>query len=291
MLHPALRDIVDELDVNDFAATTWRDSTSSSGLSLSVETFAQRVRDASGRVVGTVLISKPAVAMNTMAMLCAVGDLEHLQRMEQFAELARRPAAVLFADLEGSTQLAKMLPTAAYFAMIRRITRAADQCVIDSGGLVGRHAGDGVAAFFAAETDGSESAAARRCITAAHAIERSIAQIAEQHQLAPHTLAVRAGLHFGATLHIGSILTPGRTEVTALGDEVNETARIEACAKGGRMLASKNLIERLDRPDAAALGIDPSHVTYTQLADLGTATDKARRDAPAVPVYDLNDLR
>jgi len=38
--------------------------------------------------------------------------------------------------------------------------------------------------------------------------------------------------------------------VTALGDEVNEAARIEACASGGRMLASKNPIERLDPNDA-----------------------------------------
>jgi len=38
--------------------------------------------------------------------------------------------------------------------------------------------------------------------------------------------------------------------VTAVGDEVNEAAGIEACASGGRMLASKNPIERLD-PNAA----------------------------------------
>ena len=34
-------------------------------------------------------------------------------------------------------------------------------------------------------------------------------------------------------------------------DEVNEAARIEACAAGGRMLASKHLVERLDPDDAA----------------------------------------
>jgi len=41
--------------------------------------------------------------------------------------------------------------------------------------------------------------------------------------------------------------------VTALGDEVNEVneaARIEASASRGRMLASKNPIERLDPNDA-----------------------------------------
>jgi hypothetical protein len=39
--------------------------------------------------------------------------------------------------------------------------------------------------------------------------------------------------------------------------------------------------------DAAALGIDVDGITYTQLADLDTATDKARPDAPAIPVYDI----
>ncbi len=68
-------------------------------------------------------------------------------------------------------------------------------------------------------------------------------------------------------------------------------ARSMRCATGGRTLASKNLIERLDRDDAAALGIDPNRITYTQLAELDTATDKARRDAPAVSVYDINVTR
>jgi class 3 adenylate cyclase len=50
--------------------------------------------------------------------------------------------------------------------MARRLVRTADRCVIAAGGLVGRHVGDGVVAFFLAETMGSESAAARACITA-----------------------------------------------------------------------------------------------------------------------------
>jgi class 3 adenylate cyclase len=86
---------------------------------------------------------------------------------------------------------------------------------------------------------------------------------------------------------LGSIITSGRSEVTALGDEVNEAARIEACASGGRALASKALVERLNSDDAAALDIDPNDVVYTPLADLDTATDKARRDAPALAVCDL----
>lgn len=56
---------------------------------------------------------------------------------------------------------------------------------------------------------------------------------------------------------------------------------------GRRLLASKNLIERLDPNDAASLGINPDCLTYTRLADLSTATDKARHDAPAIAVCEV----
>ena len=98
---------------------------------------------------------------------------------------------------------------------------------------------------------------------------------------------MRFGLHWGSTLYVGRILTTGRSEVTALGDEVNETARIEACATGGRSLASKSLVERLTGADADLLGINPSRTTYTPLAELATATDKARRDAPSIAVCEV----
>ena len=98
---------------------------------------------------------------------------------------------------------------------------------------------------------------------------------------------MRFGLHWGATLYVGRLMTSGRAEVTALGEEVNETARIEACATGGRALASKALLERLDPADATALDIDPAQVSYTPLAGLSTASEKARRHAPAIAVCEL----
>jgi class 3 adenylate cyclase len=121
----------------------------------------------------------------------------------------------------------------------------------------------------------------------ARSLQRATQEIAAHYDLRNEEVTLRAGLHWGATLYIGSIITAGRTEVTALGDEVNEAARIEACATGGRVLASKELVERLSPDDATALGIDPDHLTYDQLADLDSATEKARRDAPAIAVCDL----
>jgi hypothetical protein len=68
---------------------------------------------------------------------------------------------------------------------------------------------------------------------------------------------------------------------------VNETARIEACATGGLMLGTKDLLERLESDDAATLDLDPARLSYTALADLPAATEKARRDAPAIAVTEL----
>ena len=111
--------------------------------------------------------------------------------------------------------------------------------------------------------------------------------IAERSDLAESDVSFRFGLHWGSTLYMGRILTGGRSEVNALGDEVNEAARIEACATGGKALASKSLIERLNRTDADTLRLDTTHTTYTPLSELPTATDKARRDAPSIAVCEV----
>lgn len=248
---------------------------------------AVRVPDGDGRIAGTAVMLKPEAKMSVLATMAALGDLRHLNRMQGVTKAGRRAAAILFADLEASSQLARRLSTAGYFALGRRIVRVADQCVVDNGGLVGRHTGDGVGGFFLAETAGSESQAARCCIQAARNLKAALAEVAVRSDLRPEELVMRFGLHWGSTLYVGQIATSGRMEVTALGDEVNEGARIEACAAGGRTLASKDLLERLDPDAAGALGLDPHRLTYTPLAELPSASEKARRDAPAIAVCEV----
>jgi class 3 adenylate cyclase len=233
------------------------------------------------------MLFRPAVRMNVLGTMALERDPGHLDRQRTVARAERRPAAILFADLEGSSALARTLSTSSYFATGRRIVRATDRCVVDAGGLVGRHVGDGVVAFFPVEVFVSESAAAAACVRAARRIEESIPEVASRCGLSSEQLVMRFGLHWGSTIYMGNIGTVARSEVTALGDEVNEAARIEACASGGRMLASKPLVERLSAAHARDVGIDTDGIAYTQLAELATATDKARRDAPAIAVCEL----
>lgn len=288
IVDPRLRDIVDQLSPADLQdALSIASPGSGAGMAVEIQVTLMPVRDGDGQLAGAIVLSKPAASMAVLAAMAAGGDLRHFERMQQVAKPGRRPAAVLFADVESSTPLARRLSTASYFSLGRRMTRAADRCVVDAGGLVGRHVGDGVVAFFLADTTGSESAAARSCIQAARDIKHAMIDVAARSDLAPEDLVMRFGLHWGATLYVGQIITSGRAEATALGDEVNEGARIEACATGGRTLASKQLLERLEPEDAAELGLNLDRLTYTPLADLPTATEKARRDAPAVAVCEL----
>jgi class 3 adenylate cyclase len=287
LVDDSLHDVIDDLSPWSFEMGIVRPlATGTEGDFLAL-VKALRVRAEDGTLVGTMITFKPAAGMDVMGILALERDLSHLQRTLAMGRAARRPAAILFADLERSSALARTLSTANYFNVGRRIMRATDRCVVDAGGVAGAHVGDGVVAFFPAELFDSVSDAARACICAARAVQAAMLDVATRSGLAPEDLVMRFGLHWGSTIFIGNISTAARGEVTALGDEVNETARIEACATGGRMLASKGLIERLTDVDAAAVGVDPDRLTYTQLADLASATDKARRDAPAIAVCAL----
>lgn len=245
-----------------------------------------RLHTSEGRFAGTASLVLPGLPGAVISLL-GTGDHATLERMLELLRPARRPGAVMFVDLEGSAQLARRLSTHSFFALIRRLIFRIDEEVVSRGGVVGKHAGDGASAFFLQETFGPESAAARACIEAARGIRDRTAEVATRTGLEPHELVVRFGLHWGGSLYVGRLLTGGRTEVTALGEEVNETARIESCATGGRALASKSLIEQLSDADAEGLGLSRDELRYTPLAEFPHVTPKAARDAPSIAVCEL----
>jgi class 3 adenylate cyclase len=281
-------DLIDDLQAEEHPLVwTWQTDFTFAGTDVPGRQTWIALADTNGTLAGYCCLLKPEAGMSQLSAAVAMADPSHLERMRVVESPDRHPAAILMADLEASSAVARRLSTAQYFAFMRRLVRAEDDRIIDEGGIVGRHAGDGVVAFFLPETIGSESAAARSCIIAARTLQGVLADVAQRSELAPSELSLRFGLHWGATLYMGRLNTRGRSEVTALGDEMNETARIEACASGGRALASKSLIERLNQTDANELGLDHRRLTYTPLSELATATDKAKRDAPLIAVCEI----
>jgi class 3 adenylate cyclase len=221
--------------------------------------------------------------------MVARGDEEMFSRMATLIEPGRRKAAVLFADLQGSAALSRKLPSAAYFKLVRAITSAIDQVVINHKGIVGKHAGDGVTAFFLADDLGDPSKAACAAIKAAR--EMGVAAGTAAKEVGDETGLIEAsdcvinvGIHWGGTLYMGQLVTGGRLEVTALGDEVNECARIQEAARDGDVLASKAIIEHVSPEGASELGFDPDLVLYRTISELPNASEKAVKDAGGISI-------
>jgi len=256
-----------------------------------VQYIACRVHSADGTFAGTAYFYGSTLPARLIALVTR-GNEEMFQRMAALVEPGRRSAAVLFADLQSSGALSRRLPSAAYFELVRDLTTEMDQAVIRHQGIVGKHAGDGVTAFFLVDDFPTPSSCAAAAIEAAHEVRMTACRVAEE--LAERTglfdaadCAINIGLHWGGTLFMGQVVTGGRLEVTALGDEVNEGARIQQAARDGALLASKALVERLSVEDGRRIGVDPEEVVYTTVAELPGADAKVVRDAGTLPVTEL----
>jgi class 3 adenylate cyclase len=255
---------------------------------IRVNYLGTRSYDSRGECAGTLFLYGPSLRTRTLSLV-ARGDEGMLNRMAGLIEPGRRKTAVMFADLQSSADLSRRLPTSAYFSLIQAITTAVDQAVADMRGIVGKHAGDGVTGFFLAEELGSSEDAARVALEAARAVNSAASRAADEVMAEVGVLdapncAMNIGVHWGGTLYMGQIVTGGRLEVTAIGDEVNECARIQETARDGKILASKPLIEHLTDEDARRLGIDPNSVGYRTLGELPGVSEKAVRDAGSIPV-------
>jgi class 3 adenylate cyclase len=231
----------------------------------SVGALGHTLRDADG-IVGFLLVYGPALPSNLLALLTA-GDQGMFTRMARLADPQPVEAAILFADLEASAALSRRLPSSAFFAFVCALSSAIDDEVIARHGIVGKHAGDGTIAFFLAEDAGGAAEAAGAAVEVARAIPAAADRAAREVEdlLEPGEKAVNVGVHWGGSLYMGQVVTRGRLEVTALGDEVNECARIQQAASGGQI-----------------------YVRYVALADMDGVDDKVKRDAGALSVVDLS---
>jgi class 3 adenylate cyclase len=166
--------------------------------------------------------------------------------------------------------------------MVRRLWMGIDAAVAEHTGIVGKHAGDGASAFFLVDDLGSPSAAASAALRAASKIHE-VSRGAFNDVLESDCL-MKVGLHWGGSLYMGQLVPGGRLDVTALGDEVNEAARIQETAGPGETLATKQLVEQLTQDDAAALGVDLEKLSYRPLSEIDGAPEKATRDAGGLAV-------
>ena len=151
-------------------------------------------------------------------------------------------ASFLFADIRGSTSLAERLHAAAFHALLDRFYATATGCVIAHGGGVDKFVGDEVVAMFFPLMSGPRHPA--------HAVEGALALLrATGHGDAGGPwVPVGVGVHTGLAW-VGAVGDKSHTELTALGDTVNVTARLASAAGAGEILVTSAA--------AQAAGLDP----------------------------------
>jgi class 3 adenylate cyclase len=245
-----------------------------------VQALMVRCRDEAGAPIGTFFVYSSGLPANILALLVR-GDEELFKRTAELIEARRHAAAILFADLEGSGTLVTRLKPRLYFELLRSLLTGIDGLVADHGGIVGKHGGDGATAFFLSDQLGGNRAAARAALEvarsaptiASNAAVKAVGTAGSELQL-----RVNVGVHWADQLYLGQVITGGRLEVTALGAEVNECARLQESAHGGESLASKAVLDQLGPADRSALGLTEG-LAFRALGDLPTAAEKVRRDA------------
>jgi adenylate cyclase len=151
----------------------------------------------------------------------------------------------LFVDLEGSTQLAERLGSAAYFELLRLFVEDLTEPVLETEGEIYQYAGDEVVITWPIEK-GVRAANCVRCFFAIHAaVEREPARYARDFGVVPR---FRGGLNGGSVTagELGEL----RQQIVFVGDILNTAARLEEHAKraGLDLVVSGALLDRLALP-------------------------------------------
>jgi adenylate cyclase len=155
-----------------------------------------------------------------------------------------REVTVLFADLRGFTRLSEQRLPFDTIYVLNRYFQAIGGAIEKAGGHVDKFIGEGIMALFGLE--GDAAVGATRSLRAAIAMQAALEQLnVELEGDVPEPLRMVIALHQG-TMIVGEMGYGKSTSLTAVGDAVNVTSRLEGIAKEADvpLVVSADLLER-----------------------------------------------
>ena len=151
---------------------------------------------------------------------------------------------LLFADIRGSTSIAEGMSAAAFRQVLDRFYDTAAEVVIANEGSIDKFVGDELVALFMPMLAGEQHAA--RAIDAA----RALLQATGHGDPGGPWISLGAGVHSGIAW-IGAVGEGSHSQITAVGDNVNITARLASAAAAGEILVTVAAAEAAHLTDAA----------------------------------------
>lgn len=194
------------------------------------------------------------------------------EQPERILETQTRDVSVLFCDMRNFTALSSSMAPAEVAALLNEYFNHITEAVFENDGFIDKFVGDEVMAVFSAPFEQPDHPA--RAVRTGVAIKQRLGDL-NRLRLARGQPALDCGLgiHCGpaAAGHIGS---KQRSNYTVVGNTVNLAARIEQHTKGGEILISKAVQERLPPEigvthwgSVALRGADGLHDLYEVSAD------------------------
>jgi adenylate cyclase len=139
--------------------------------------------------------------------------------------------SMLFADVRGSSRLARQMPTLDFSRLMNRFYRVSKDVLIEADAIIEKFVGDEVVALFIPLMTGPDHA--RRAVDAAEALLRTTGHGDHGGPWVP----LGAGVHTG-TAFVGMVGSKSSSDFTALGDPVNIAAHLASQAAAGEILVT-----------------------------------------------------
>jgi adenylate cyclase len=139
--------------------------------------------------------------------------------------------SLLFADVRGSTTLAETMSPREFNRLMGRFHDTATDVLVDHDGIVDKFVGDEIIGIFVPAMASPQHAA--RAVDAARTLLTATGFGASSGPWVPIGIGVNTGVAY-----VGSIGDSSNTEMTAMGDVVNVTARLASVAAAGEVLVT-----------------------------------------------------
>lgn len=140
--------------------------------------------------------------------------------------------SLLFADVRGSTPLAERMSPKEFTRLMGRFYDTATSVLVDRDAFVDKFVGDEVIGIFIPALAGESHAG--RAVDAAQELLKATGHGETGDPWVPVGVGVNTG-----TAYVGSVGEGHDTELTAMGDVVNTTARLSAAAAQGEILVTE----------------------------------------------------
>ena len=219
---------------------------------------------------------RPTADISIMPLLAAdAGAADGLVRGGM--EGSERQVTVVFIDLRGSTTLGEARMPYDVLFILNQFFNEMNRALVATGGHYSNFTGDGLMAIYGLDNADDPARGPVQALRGAAEMVRRLDQLNAQLKIElKQPLRIGIGIHFGEAI-VGAMGPPRSQIVTAIGDTVNTTARLEGLTKDYDCL----LI--LSQRAAVAAGIDVSGQTLHSAPVKGRAENVAFYALKTVP--------